>query len=1256
MRKMTNFRVAAMFLMATGAAWAGEAPAGPYIIKAGSGIVAAANGGVVNNGRKAATLTLDLPLAAEARVDFAVMIPKGRVAFRTGRGAEAFSVARGGESISWECTAPDGKRLDNGRYDPNGQIRPGFAYTEAMSGWNEYFTATRRRDIGKEFFPIAFEVADGSARAYLDGILLAEWPAAADLFGNRPTVELPAEAVLKDAAARKLPHRSRDFFPVDLSVRMNSDAPPIADNGAVVVDGVPFEIAPSGGVVDLGRSWFREGNLQGHISPRNDSQASFGGRWRGALNGSPTRLQFRAPYRQYDALYLLASCEERDDRVNRVTAQFYRPSAGFPKNFTGAAVPDGAVRVIRIPLEPGALREFSDLPVIELELTGDVHVFRGYPDPSYYSVHGAGTPSGVQVYAMTLGIAPLEVEFEPEAFGNLWVEPGRPAYLATVANRTAEAREARLALRTESFDGGEKLELEQTLRLEPGASVPARFDLPLEKFGWHRVVLDVDGRRYERGLALLRRREYTARPFDAKGFMFGFWNNRGQHHTPSNRDGIRLMGPMGMESSHGDPAFFLEKDVDADLRKYGMKTFWAYRRGGFPRTPGRSPWPASEEIAAILRDKRVAPSPVSEPAFVHLFSEPGGLATDHNRPEFFGEPEVDFNDAQRQRFEEAKRVLGRHIPEIRRDSPDAKVLVPWGDPLYAVPFLQDPGARELFDGVAFDTGYFERLPEQQIHQCSLHRMFQFHEYWKRHRLAPPLVVSVEGPHLSPVLPGALSEEQSAAHLVRGALILGAYGVNRQFAISSVADCASYWGEQHYGSGLFSRLNDLNPHVGVASVGTMIRHLRHMEFAGWIPLGSLSAYCLEFKDSRNGEKLYVMWTIRGRRPVRMRHGPVFDAMDNRIANPVLTQMPIFVYGGDGEIALGEPDHSDAVLAPDHLKLGRAADLFVRQSQDDDDEYVNSFARAIRRFPAPMTLETLPEGLAITLPPQDVDRGIMPYYATLHPAAPIAIPGKATHISMEVAAASDWGRIVYVLRDAKGEKWISVGSKNKWSGDDNHSASYFNFDGKRLVRFELPSHLSWDDFREMGTTWWGASGGDNIVDLPLSLEKIFVERRAKAMYVNSLEPASAAPVVLGDLYVEYASPEMMAAEIPAPRMPASPVGFELFNPIAELAARATLPASEITGVEQPDQQPDGTRGVFAFREVEGAVRYDIYIGRRPDGAGALKMGDGLRESGALLRGFLADADFYAFMVYYNRGGGNSAPSEGFKFNLPDEFANK
>ena len=81
--------------------------------------------------------------------------------------------------------------------------------------------------------------------------------------------------------------------------------------------------------------------------------------------------------------------------------------------------------------------------------------------------------------------------------------------------------------------------------------------------------------------------------------------------------------------------------------------------------------------------------------------------------------------------------------------------------------------------------------------------------------------------------------------------------------------------------------------------------------------------------------------------------------------------------------------------------------------------------------------------------------MPFCTTLVPAKPIVIPGKPSHLGLWVKAASDWGRVVYGLRDAKGQRWVSIGKFSEWNCDDPRSLSYFCFDGWRYLRFELPA---------------------------------------------------------------------------------------------------------------------------------------------------------------------------------------------------------
>lgn len=1187
---------------------------------------------------------------------FMLFLPnKKNIRIETGRGQESLTLQRNGEAVNWSWRSIDGTILRPNRiYYPNGVFQDGFNLSGTLRQWSYFISGKFRRDLDTAFLKFSIEERKGKLQIFFDDILMVTADSTADMMGKQLSVTLPPGTMISNVKDEKLPETAEQFYPVKLTSRFNAAGRPAKLNTPdkiVTFKGIPFEISENSvknhSSIDLGQSRFMEGTLSRSVRPH---RGTFGGRWYGALSGNRNRIQFRIPFAPYSAVYLLASFEKSPDRTADVTAQFYRAYSGFPKNYTAEKVEVSGkeLQLIKIPVEPGNFRDFSDLNTMEMELTGKVYPYRNWPDPSYYSIHHGGIPSGVQIYAVTLETLPVTVDFAPEAFANVWVD-STPGYRVTLTNHTNKPVKQHLKLNTISFDQKEELVLEQGITVPALGKAVTRFDLPVKKYGWHEVKLNCDGKIYRHTLAKVRKREIKGRPFNSKGFMFGFWNGKGTHQTPGREDSLKLFGMIGFESFSHNPTHMLDPVTENLANKYGFKSFWTHHCGI------RTKWNISD-YEKNLKNSQLFPSLISEPVYLNIFAEPWWSGNQSTPFEFYGEKPYVPTEQEKKEYIPFKEKVLAASKLIRKNYPHAKILMPWGDPLFAVPFLKDPETRNTFDGIAFDAGIFERLPEQQIHQCSLHRMMMFHHYWKKYRKTPPVMISVEGPCIAPVAVGALTETENASHTVRSSLILGAYGINRQFAAEGIADCASYWGEQHYGGGAFSRLNDLNPHAVYAAMATLVRHLRHMEFVRWVPTGSHSVYCLEYKSAKNGELLHVMWTIRGKRPVKFSGKVrVFDMMDNLSNRAVLSPCPLFVYNSDGKFTLESPDHSDSKLAKNRIKLGNFGKMKLRQSQDKDDEYINSFPAAVRRFPAEMKVEKVSSGLAVTLPEQKKERFIMPYYTTLTLEKPVTIPGKASHITVEATANSDWGRIVYVLKDAKGEKWISVGQKDNWNVDDTPNASYFNFDGKRFIRFELPSNLPYDRFRENGTTWWGCYGGDQMVDLPLTLEKVFIERRRHVMYVNTLEKVVEKPVILGNLYAEYASKEMMKPQ-PDSVMPILPQQNDGFNIIKALDKTGTLPASEITEVRHPDYLYDGSRGLFYFKEMPQALSYDIYLSLNKDGSQAICLGKNIRKSGTLVTGFLADTDFYAFIVYRDKSGRQSKVSKPFHLKLKDNFSNK
>jgi hypothetical protein len=205
--------------------------------------------------------------------------------------------------------------------------------------------------------------------------------------------------------------------------------------------------------------------------------------------------------------------------------------------------------------------------------------------------------------------------------------------------------------------------------------------------------------------------------------------------------------------------------------------------------------------------------------------------------------------------------------------------------------------------------------------------------------------------------------------------------------------------------------------------------------------------------------------------------------------------------------------------------------------------------------------------------------------------------------------------------------------------------------------MPSNSPYDSYRELGSTWWGhPEAGDGIVDLPLTLEKIIVERRNYAMYVDNPQPTRPDDVLLGDLYAEYEKPADKNAEVvrlSRLRMPVARGIPNLGNPIKEMEDKGVGEPTIALGVTPPTYQADGTRCQVQFKTVEGARNYDLWVSAYPDGTGAIKLGSGWTESGKLLEGLRPDVDFYLFIVYTDVDGKLSKPSEPLKFRLTDLF---
>lgn len=1191
-------------------------------------------------------------------------------------------------------------------------------------GWPESFRAAVEADMASlptladKWLSVRAELREGAVSVWLDERLVAHKADATLHPTGTVQVTLGAGAELAGLTTRALtssrcPAPSH-YRPLLLSEHVNARAltggagiapdslPPPGETACV--RGVPFVFpgadAHGNDHVDVGKSTLRQANYEGYSTASGGPMP----RWVGASERDPTRIQLRLANGAFSALHLVAASDGRDDSVPVVTAAFYRPGAGFTRSFAGraplatvtagaSALPvrlhDGraaALHHLTIPLDPGLLSSFGDLDVVELELTKETQLYRNYPDPIVYGVHQAALPSSVQVYAATLEEAPFTFTWRPARFGHVWQSPEQPSYIAAVTSHTASAQTGKLTITTRSYDGTEETAQEREVSLPSAAGGAAAaelvVDLPVRLFGYHDVkaTLTVAGQSWTETRSFVRLAPDTRSPrwTPGRGALFGFWSYGEAHGGPKAEHHVRLMTMAGARTSIGYPS---------ELPPEATRTVAAHwdRVGSNPWVVAAEPWTAKSAASARKEWHAwdVATPHKHRPDHVTLFPEPSVSArmTLGHPPEFWGETPLVPTLEERERTRLLARTATLAAAAARAQRPGTKVLVPWGDPGFVWPLLRAGLARGALDGSALDIAGFERIPERQLHEQSLHRLYWVRKEYAKAGIPEPDLRFVEGIFV-PTEPGAVSWREQMDIYHRWSLLSMAYGVKRFYSGWYAFDSSDGYGAEHYGGcGIQTRIPYAAPKPAYAAYATMTDRLNEANFDGWLPTGSTSTFALRFARPASRGWVYALWTLRGTRPVTLTLSDdttldVTDSMNNTRAVPTegrrvtLLTSPSVTYvttasasTSIASITVGTPEHGDARPAPGARLVAELGDGSWAFTGERDLALEGNHV-AIMHYPGRFTARATHDPvhgawLTSKLERQSTVHELMPWYNVLRPKKPISLPGAPSKLGLWVKAASDWGRVVYVLRDAKGERWESIGAKDAYNADDPHSWSQFAFDGARYLTFELPGHTGWDSYRKNGTTWWRSDGGDGVVDLPLSLEAIVLEQRSHVLYVNDVQPAASDEVSLGRLYVEYDTPGDASEEairISRLRAPAPVRTGPLPNPIAELARIGRGAAPDLLGVRPPTHAYDGTRAHIDFRRLPGKTRYELWVSAHADGQGAVNlMPEGLTP-GQLVTGLRAGVPLYYWLVGLDGRGRRTKPSKGVRHVLVDAFVTK
>ena len=612
---------------------------------------------------------------------------------------------------------------------------------------------------------------------------------------------------------------------------------------------------------------------------------------------------------------------------------------------------------------------------------------------------------------------------------------------------------------------------------------------------------------------------------------------------------------------------------------------------------------------------------------------------------------------------------------LHKDYPQSRLFLQWGAPLGTLAYIRGGIPKDVVDGYGMDAPMFELLPELSNMTGSLHNLWYFRQETKRLGWPDLPMRWCEGPFF-PTNPGALTEETQMNYQVRYLLQGMCYGIEAFESGVVPFDAGNYYGAEHYGAGVFHRVPLACPKPAVAAIATMTSMLCGADRTGNIETGSLTDYCVAFNRARDNARIYALWRVNGEAPailnVTGKTAVLTDSMGNATQLPVvdgkvrikITPTPQWLTGVDSlqSVELGESVFTDKPAEHSQPLVDFSPAKWNYEGKEDKDFATHHFS--VRRITDPgLTAdfgqgeEGHPDAVAIRLPEGPADKPMATRYGALQLKKNAPIPGKPTALGVWIKGNSSWGRVVYQVRDAKGETWISHGTRDDWNCDDPHAWSYVSFNGWRYVRFPLPSVHPFDAARGLETTWWASRGGDGVIDYPLSLEKIIVEARNEVPWCGELRTVPVRSYKLSGLTVEYAdSAGMKPASLAQHqlKMPLPAWTGPTENPIAKLRIAGIGESPAIREFTEPKQFNDGRRMLIHF-EAHPEKTYNLYLSIYPDGRGADLLKAGVKPEDQVV-GFRPGVEMYLFLTELDAKKNESKPSAGFKLLTQDNFAEK
>ncbi|MDA0838756.1 MAG: hypothetical protein O2857_13335 [Planctomycetota bacterium] len=885
-----------------------------------------------------------------------------------------------------------------------------------------------------------------------------------------------------------------------------------------------------------------------------------------------TRALVQIPVADYRSVWLLAAADDDESLSNVLSLRFgvmggqarttYHdfemiiPRAGEKvRPGTGGVVriiPHGNSKLylIQVPLGKAIAQDFKDHWSFILDITKKLDIAVNLPDPYRYQIRPVGDPSGVRIFAMTLDRSSMQMEVASRELGNVYNQPQKPTFDVLLRNHYEHYLLYHLEALARRDDGKEeRFTFEEFRPWSPVHKVPLikqTLELPVTERGHYELKIELMlGKQrvlyYDTTFAVLSpdTRKYRHES------PFGTWDFAGTHSTPADED---LVGQLTKKAG----LRFVRKS-----EKYGLEPF---------SVPG-----VHNEKSIEHWEKAAKESTEEKPPRFLIFHETAISGPQITRvPETFTGKEYRFSESETKRFDELWNHANAAFAMLRNHYPDSEVYFGNGVPHTLEAFCKRGLSKEYLKIAGNECGSFMRPPETQPldYVANNAGIWMFRQILDHYGYKDTKVYQCYEVGYPNTNPGNLSYETQSRYFVRHFMHSLAWRIPIM-TFGCVSDMANSYYHSNWGaSGFCFAYPNVSPKKSYVGLAVLTQLLDGASFVRAVPTGSPVVYALEFKR-RDRQVVTCLWTTRGKRELEIEaagrdatlveiYGRDSDLkFKSRKATIEVGIDPLYVITSKPmrSLAVGRIIHSPMPEGEQFLisKLDKIEDWAIEQERSLELEVFNFMCPRRRgnfQYRNVASMEGR-ENVIQVRPTLPVEGSVhLPMYSTVRVRQPVEIPGKPTEIGLWVYGNGGWGRVIFELEDASGQRWISIGAEmggepnpwmadwmpkeefeklrtlggagiSDWNSNDAWGRGYINHEGWRYLTFPLPGQYGnkTEDYHWPRNSQWRFSG-DGMVKYPLKFKSLSLAIPEKVLYLTQYEAVPRQEIYLQSLTATYA----------------------------------------------------------------------------------------------------------------------------------------